>query len=130
MLDPDPVTGHWPHWVAVDESNPGDKWFVAAMRNSVNLNPSDGTYEAIGPHFQGNPYNLTEDKLVKHGELVVTVKRDFESISDWLNQHCVEGLVFWLDATQSAKLREPTLAWNGLLEARRYERKDIIRETK
>lgn len=103
--DPDPVTGHWPHWVAVDESNPGDKWFVAAMRNSINLNLSDGTYEAIGPHFQGNPYNLAEDKLVKHGELVVTVKRDFESISDWLNQHCVEGLVFWLDATPVCKIK-------------------------
>ena len=23
--DPDPITGHWPHWVKVDESNPADK---------------------------------------------------------------------------------------------------------
>ena len=25
---PDPITGHWPHWVAVDSNNPADKWFV------------------------------------------------------------------------------------------------------
>ena len=32
--DPDPVTGHWPHWVLVDENDPADKWFVEA-RNSM-----------------------------------------------------------------------------------------------
>ena len=32
--DPDPVTGHWPHWVEVDPSYPGDKWFAEAFDNS------------------------------------------------------------------------------------------------
>ena len=31
--DPDPVTGHWPHWVKVDDNNPADKWFIAAYNN-------------------------------------------------------------------------------------------------
>ena len=31
---PDPVTGHWPHWIPVDENNPGDRWFVAAKKNT------------------------------------------------------------------------------------------------
>lgn len=52
----DPLTGHWPHWVKVDETNPVDKWFLEAMNNSDDR--KDGTYEAIGLHFQGNPYNL------------------------------------------------------------------------
>ena len=29
--DPDPITGHWPHWVRVDPANPDDKWFVKAL---------------------------------------------------------------------------------------------------
>ena len=28
--DPDPVTGHWPHWVKCDKNNPSDRWFFAA----------------------------------------------------------------------------------------------------
>lgn len=32
--EPDPVTGHWPHWVKVAADNPADKWFVAARNNS------------------------------------------------------------------------------------------------
>lgn len=32
---PDPITGHWPHWVKVDENNPSDKWFIEAYNNSV-----------------------------------------------------------------------------------------------
>lgn len=32
--EPDPVTGHWPHWVKVAADNPADKWFVEARNNS------------------------------------------------------------------------------------------------
>lgn len=45
--EPDPVTGHWPHWVKVAVDNPADKWFVAARNNSWDDLP-DATYEAIG----------------------------------------------------------------------------------
>ena len=60
--DPDPVTGHWPHWVMVDTGNPADKWFWEAYMNTPPSHfpggePVDGTYEAVGPHFQGNPYD-------------------------------------------------------------------------
>ena len=106
--DPDPVTGHWPHWVPVDFNNPGDKWFIQAKANSAMsiYEPSiDWTYEAIGPHFNGNPYNLSEDKLVKHGMELVYVKRDFESISNWLNENPVEGLVFWLNGEPICKIK-------------------------
>ena len=59
--DPDPVTGHWPHWVKVDPENPADKWFYEAYKRNLELFKAllaDGTYEAIGPHFNGNPYHL------------------------------------------------------------------------
>ena len=105
--DPDPVTGHWPHWVRVDVKKPEDKWFLKALINYTCdiVVPIDGTYEAIGPHFQGNPYNLEDDILVKHEENFVDVKRDFMSISEWLNEHLVEGLVFWLDGEPVCKIK-------------------------
>ena len=105
--DPDPITGHWPHWVEVDPSNPDDKWFSEAFNNSrkMGMEWENGTYEAIGPHFQGNPYKLKEDILVKHGTMVVNIKRDFESISQWLNDNAVEGLVFWLDGEPVCKIK-------------------------
>ena len=105
--DPDPVTGHWPHWVEVTVSS-SDRWFMAALNNSIKMGMDpeieSGTYEAIGPHFNGNPYNLSEDKLVKHGMELVYVKRDFESISNWLNENPVEGLVFWLNGEPICKI--------------------------
>lgn len=105
--DPDPITGHWPHWVEVDPSNPDDKWFSKAFNNSrkMGMEWENGTYEAIGPHFQGNPYKLKEDILVKHGTMVVNIKRDFESVSQWLNDNAVEGLVFWLDGEPVCKIK-------------------------
>lgn len=68
--DPDPITGHHPHWVKVDPLNPDDKWFVEAFANT-DKPLCDGTYEAIGPHFQGNPYGLERDILVRHGEIEI-----------------------------------------------------------
>lgn len=106
--DPDPVTGHWPHWVKVSEDDPADKWFREALINSEALTHDaleNGTYEAIGPHFQGNPHNLSYDILVKHGIWLVDVKRDFESISNWLNGHHEEGIVFWLDGEPVCKIK-------------------------
>ena len=103
---PDPITGHHPHWVKVDENNPADKWFAVAYRFSKHHdNLSDGTYEAIGPHFQGNPYDLTFDFLVKHGEKIVEVYRSFEGIKEWLHTHNEEGLVFWKDGVPMCKIK-------------------------
>lgn len=101
--DPDPVTGHWPHWVRVDESNPGDKWFLEAYKNSEDL--TDGTYEAIGPHFQTNPYDLDKDILYRHGSEIVTVNRSFNDIKEYLRAHAIEGLVFWKDGEPQCKIK-------------------------
>ena len=69
--DPDPVTGHWPHWIPVDFDLAADKWFVRAFENTPSI--TDGTYEAIGLHFQGNPYKLRDDVLVRHGVQIIEV---------------------------------------------------------
>ena len=106
--NPDPVTGHWPHWVEIDKNNPADKWFAVALLNTETQHGRsliDGTYEAIGPHFRGNPYELVNDRLFKHGKFVIDVQRDFESVSNWLNEHKEEGLVFWLDGEPVCKIK-------------------------
>ena len=109
--NPDPVTGHWPHWVPVKEDDPADKWFLAAYSYMKdNLRPvmgtlDDGTYEAIGPHFQGNPYQLSFDMMVRHGWVRTEVDRSFEGIRAFLKSKIVEGLVFWKDGEPRCKIK-------------------------
>lgn len=107
--DPDPVTGHWPHWVPVDAANPADKWFIEAALNTKGK-LSDGTYEAIGPHFNGNPHHLEKDVLVKHGEKLISfggsgTGRSFDSIREYLETHCIEGIVFWRNGEPQCKIK-------------------------
>lgn len=103
--DPDPVTGHHPHWVKVDPNNPSDKWFLAAHDNTAFNVHSDGTYEAIGPHFNGNPYNLAYDSLVRHGIIEIDVGRSFSEIREYLRGNVLEGIVFWLDGEPKCKIK-------------------------
>ena len=102
--DPDPVTGHHPHWVKVDSNNPSDKWFCEAFSHTE---PplADGTYEAIGPHFNGNKHNLDTDILVKHGTNILDVPRTFEGIKQYLAEHRIEGIVFWLNGEPMCKIK-------------------------
>lgn len=101
--DPDPVTGHWPHWVLVDPDNAADKWFARAYDNTPKL--GDRTYEAIGPHFQGNPYGLSDDILEPHGVKKIQVPRTFAGIRDYLEHHNIEGIVFWKDGRPQCKIK-------------------------
>jgi hypothetical protein len=103
--DPDPVTGHWPHWVRVNLTNPDDKWFVQAYRNVCGGDLPDGTYEAFGPHFNGNPYNMKHDMLIEHGTSRINVGRSFECVKQYLTDNYVEGLVFWLNGEPVCKIK-------------------------
>lgn len=94
QLEPDPVTGHFPHWVFVSCDKPEDKWFFQAYINTP-WAKEDGTYEAVGPHFQGNPYGLDEDFLEKHGRIkIADCPRTFEGIREYLRTHEIEGIVW------------------------------------
>ena len=99
----DPVTGHLPCWVKVDFNNPSDKWFVNAYNNTPSYD--DGTYEAIGPHFQGNPYGLSDNILEKHGVKIIPVERTFEGIKEYLKNNYIEGIVFWKDGEPKCKIK-------------------------
>lgn len=102
--DPDPITGHWPHWVKVDKENPSDRWFVAARKAHSRILP-DFTYEAIGRHFNGNPYSMDGDMLYPHGMDKIKVPRSFEGIKEYLAEHEIEGIVFWKDGEPRCKIK-------------------------
>lgn len=102
--EPDPVTGHWPHWVKCSKDNAGDKWFISAFENST-FHLTDGTYEAIGKHFQGNPYDYIVDALYPHGSEEIQVERTFEGIKEYLKTHEIEGIVFWKDGEPKCKIK-------------------------
>ena len=103
----DPVTGHLPCWVKVDENDPGSKWYVNAYRNTpYNLGDfSFATFEAIGPHFQNNPYGLSDDILEPHGKKIIEVERTFDGIKKYLEEHYIEGIVFWRDGEPQCKIK-------------------------
>ena len=100
----DPVTGHLPCWVKVDPENPADKWLREAYENYTGP-LADGTYEAIGPHFQANPYHLNADRLIRHGMNIIDVPRTFEGIREFLRDHNIEGIVFWKDGEPKCKIK-------------------------
>lgn len=101
----DTITGHLPCWIEVDFESPADKWFVKAYENTPSELIKNGTYEAIGEHFQGNPYDLCGDILERHGTKVIDVERTFEGIKKYLSENYIEGIVFWKDGEPKCKIK-------------------------
>lgn len=112
--DPDPVTGHHPHWVVVHDGDPGDKYIVEAFKNSapsyevndagvIRVDLPDFTYEAVGPKIQGNPYGMAPDAkhmAIKHGEDIFlsfpdSLRTSLEDIRYFLQHSPIEGIVIW-----------------------------------
>lgn len=112
---PDPVTGHFPHWVLVDPGSPADKWFWSAYVNTPWIY-GDGTYEAVGLHFNGNPYEMDDDFLEKHGRIVLwNVPRDFIGLKAYLKAHEeIEGIVWHRGNGDMCKLKRSDFGypWN------------------
>ena len=105
----DPVTGHHPHWVPVDRDAPENRWLVQAYVNSLTLHRGlleDGTYEAYGPAFNGNPEGARWNELYRHGNHKLRCcPRDFEGIKEYLRNIPIEGVVFWKDGEPQCKIR-------------------------
>ena len=103
----DPITGHLPCWVKCSKDNKSDQWFFAAFDNLRGYGYCDNcTYEAIGPHFQGNPYKLEKDILIKHGASKINdYPKTYEEIRDFLKATPIEGIVFWKDGEPMCKIK-------------------------
>lgn len=92
----DPVTGHWPGWVKVDENDPNDKWHIEALNQTdTPVVPFNGTCELVGPKIKANPYNFTGHLLAKHGDEMPLCDRSYSNIRQFLEHFTHEGLVFY-----------------------------------
>lgn len=95
--EPDPVTGHWPGWIAVDPYNPDPSavWIAIAWWASIHF-PGDYTCEACGPRIGGNERSLTTHQLIPHGhDRLSDTPRTFEGLREYLRSFAGEGIVFW-----------------------------------
>ena len=112
---PDPVTGHFPHWVEVKDQ-PQYKWHKIAFENTKG-SLSDGTYELVGVHFMNNPEKIESgDVLIKHGSIVLeNVPRTYEGIREYLRTHEIEGIVFHRGNGDMCKIKRTdfNFEWNG-----------------
>lgn len=129
----DPVTGHMPCWIKCDRKNPADKWFWKAYDNYMDnistdgvivhnlvADAKDGTYEAIGEHFQGNPYECC-DTLVPHGMDEIPVERTFDGIKEFFRKNLIEGIVFWKDGEPKCKIKRTDFGFE-----KKYWRKHCV----
>ena len=132
--EPDPITGHWPHWVKCEQSKPEDKYFFEAFnRYKSGMHPDEfskflcsdneiRTYEAIGPAWQGNPYKLKYNQLIRHGDDVILaiedgifrickdldgnrVEKIYTLLHDFLKEKRIEGVVFWFNSSPICKIK-------------------------
>ena len=96
-------------WVPVSNMDPADKWHLEAYENSHPLEP--GTYELVGPKVQGNPYDLTGHRLVRHGAIHLESADILKVLSharlgmylnlvDW-----IEGIVWHHEDGRMAKIK-------------------------
>ena len=66
----------------------------------------DGTYEAVGPHFQNNPHHLAYDTLERHGtQIIHNLECSFSGIREYLRSHEIEGIVFWRGGEPQCKIK-------------------------
>lgn len=90
--EPDPITGHWPGWVPIQDSKPEDRWHREGFLNM--LAQSDGTYELIGPKVNGNKHGLEYHILVWHGHRTIEAPRTFNELKEWFKDQNIEGIVW------------------------------------
>lgn len=92
--EPDPVTGHWPGWLAVGDG-PEDRWHREGWAEAGGSTIANGTYELIGPKVQGNPDAWEFHFLMPHGAFhLLDAPRDFDGLRSYLASRPFEGIVW------------------------------------
>lgn len=97
--EPDPITGHWPGWIAIPSYGecPENKWHREAFKNTRYIDGGslpDGTYELIGPKINGNKERVHHHQFVKHGDSNVFAPRTYEELKAFFADYPHEGIVW------------------------------------
>lgn len=101
--DPDPETGHWPHWVLIEKH---DYWHVEAFARQAAELVDGATYELCGPKISANPERLYVHTLLRHGVEKCWPLRTFDGLRGYLSEaYYIEGLVFAHPDGRFAKIR-------------------------
>ncbi len=108
---PDPVSGHWPGWVPIDER--ADGIILEGLRFwrlAHSAEPANGTYEVcspkIGTRGGADPERLPWTIMVRHGALELEdMPRSFEGIRAALDGARIEGIVFHHPDGRMAKIK-------------------------
>lgn len=103
-VDHDPVTDKRVGWVPITD-DPQWKWHLEAISDLGSCGSVPGTYEAVGPHFQGNPHGFDWDLLIQHGTHQLYPPQSYEGLRVWLAASDMEGVVWWVDGEPVAKIK-------------------------
>ena len=108
-IDYDEITGKRVGWIPVGPG-PEDQYLREAFNHwqasGGRASLDEGTYEAVGPHIQGNPEQYAEHVLIFHGiEPCTDVPRNFESIKLFLSPGAIEGIVYHHPDGRMAKIK-------------------------
>jgi len=116
--EPDKLSGHWPHWVPVN-NNPEYKYILEAFNNLKNK--IDGTYECVGPKINNNPHNESKHILIPHFEknLIINIDNKDIHLYDYLNfflkDFPYEGLVAYNNKNEPiAKIRRSDFGYSKI----------------
>lgn len=111
-----------PWYVDADEYDKQDKWIWDAARNTDLSNVPDGEWsaEAVGTDIQGNPLNLTCNRLfffslpeVRDQLRFDDVPTTYEALKEWLPKQKsrvgidvpIEGIVWWINGEPFGKIK-------------------------
>jgi len=104
--DPDPITGHHPHWIKCLPNHPPDQYHIQAWQKLGQaiartkqdgrrfVSPPDGTYELIGPQIGANAEGVEQLMFKLHGADILEVPRTLEGIRKFISDNMMEGVVF------------------------------------
>jgi len=112
--EPDEITGHWPHWIKCDPSDPSNKYHLEGFNSlmmATNGKRIDGTYELCGEKVQGNPEDVEGHHLFRHGSIPLDINghfqdMDFEMFKNYLAKENIEVIVFHNPDGRMCKLRK------------------------
>lgn len=106
---PDQVSGHWPHWIPVLETNPEQQYILEGYKALPII--IDGTYECIGPKIQGNPHGEETHIWIQHTspDLIIAVEYwqtdPYNTFKSLFENFPWEGLVAYNGNEPIAKIR-------------------------